>query len=100
MKRTPLKRTSSLKRSRMRSVITIDEEWREVRLQVLERDNSFCQAYGQFGVVCLGKLHVHHILPRSRGGKHNMENLVTLCSAHHQWAHGNPLAAKGHGLIK
>jgi 5-methylcytosine-specific restriction endonuclease McrA len=96
----PLQAKSGLKRKPMKKVVKLDEEWREARLAVLERDRHFCQAFGVQALECQGRLHVHHILPRSRGGKHDLENLVTLCSRHHEWAHGHPLAAKELGLLR
>lgn len=96
----PLQTKSGLKRKPMKKVVKLDEEWRDARLAVLERDRHFCQAFGVQALECQGRLHVHHILPRSRGGKHDLENLVTLCSRHHEWAHGHPLAAKELGLIR
>ena len=36
------------------------------------------------------KLHVHHITPKSEGGKDTMENLITLCEECHQKRHSNP----------
>jgi hypothetical protein len=46
--------------------------------QVRERDNNRC-------VVCEGEtdLHVHHKIPREKGGLHHPANLVTLCSSCH-----------------
>lgn len=96
----PLQAKSGLKRKPMKKVVKLDEDWREARLAVLERDRHFCQAFGVQALECQGRLHVHHILPRSRGGKHDLANLVTLCSRHHEWAHGHPLAAKELGLIR
>ena len=45
-----------------------------LRLTVIDRDNYNC-------VVCGSRrrLEVHHIMPRSKGGGDNKENLVTLC---------------------
>ena len=34
---------------------------------------------------------VHHIQPRSEGGRHEASNLLTLCSAHHRAAHRGDL---------
>ena len=34
---------------------------------------------------------VHHIQPRSEGGRHEASNLLTLCSAHHRSAHRGEL---------
>ncbi|NNF87899.1 MAG: hypothetical protein HKM97_05200, partial [Acidimicrobiia bacterium] len=35
------------------------------------------------------RLEIHHIIPRSQGGTHDLENLTTLCWWHHHIAiHG------------
>jgi 5-methylcytosine-specific restriction endonuclease McrA len=34
---------------------------------------------------------IHHIKPRSRGGKHNIENLIGLCRSCHNAAHAEKL---------
>lgn len=49
-----------------------------LRVQVLDRDNSTCQLCGATlndGV----KLHVDHIIPVSKGGTNDLDNLQTLC---------------------
>ncbi|MEN8008578.1 MAG: HNH endonuclease, partial [Candidatus Krumholzibacteriota bacterium] len=54
-----------------------------VRRQVLARDRHRCQSPG-----CKRTrfLEVHHIVPRSRGGENDPENLTTLCgSCHRLW---------------
>ena len=51
-------------------------------------------------VACQGRLDPHHIFRRGQGGPDTLENLITLCRAHHDWVHQNPLAAQGHGLLK
>jgi len=54
-----------------------------IRREVLARDRHCCQAPG------CGRtrfLEVHHLVPRSRGGGHHAENLITLCgSCHRHW---------------
>lgn len=50
----------------------------KLRFQILERDSFRCQYCGrtpQDGV----KLHVDHVVPRSKGGSNDPENLVTAC---------------------
>ena len=52
--------------------------WREIRQEVLTRDNQQC-------LVC-GKEHsgqVHHIIPRSQGGTNELSNLIVLCGRCH-----------------
>lgn len=52
--------------------------WREIRHEVLRRDNRCCQ-------VC-GREHsgqVHHVIPRSKGGTDDFSNLITLCGKCH-----------------
>jgi 5-methylcytosine-specific restriction endonuclease McrA len=56
----------------------------QVKHQVNLRDRGKCQAPG-----CENERYVeiHHIVPRAQGGPHTLENLTTLCSAHHQITH-------------
>lgn len=55
-------------------------EWRELRNAALKRDNYICQR-------CDNRRHseltVHHIMPRSEGGGHDLYNLITLCDRCH-----------------
>lgn len=83
-----LKRGGSLKRgSRMRQVgkrgRAIREELASVRAEVLERARHRCERCGSQLA-----LHVHHRLPRSRGGKHEPANLAVLCGAPAGGCHG------------
>jgi len=58
-------------------------KWKETRNAILNRDNYQCQSCGASDA----KLHIHHIVPRSAGGKdHGHSNLVTFCmSCHNKW---------------
>jgi 5-methylcytosine-specific restriction endonuclease McrA len=59
----------------------------ETKRMVLERDGYCC-------FFCKAKkdLHVHHMIPRSKGGSHDMENLLTVCESCHAWLHeGEPV---------
>jgi hypothetical protein len=38
---------------------------------------------------------VHHIRTREEGGGHELDNLVTLCSAHHRASHRGELTVQG-----
>jgi hypothetical protein len=55
-----------------------------VRRAVWTRDQSRCTAPG-----CRSTRHldIHHIVPRSEGGMHDLENLRLLCSGHHRALH-------------
>jgi len=59
-----------------------------VRRSVLVRDEGQCQVPG-----CRHQRHLdlHHIRHRSKGGGHVPDNLVTVCSAHHDLLHRDVL---------
>jgi 5-methylcytosine-specific restriction endonuclease McrA len=54
-----------------------------VRLSVLHRDQGRCQIDGCHARY---RLQPHHIQPRSEGGHHHLDNLITLCWYHHHVA--------------
>lgn len=55
------------------------------RKDILERDNHTCQlCFGMVSQDLPGNgLEVHHIIPRSKGGSNNIQNLITLCVSCH-----------------
>ncbi len=55
-----------------------------IKHQVNLRDEGMCQEKG-----CGSKVftEIHHIKPLSEGGKHELSNLTTLCSVHHNRKH-------------
>lgn len=57
--------------------------------EVNQRDQACCQAENPDGTICGATrwLHRHHIVPKSEGGTDDAENLITLCSFHHQLCH-------------
>lgn len=57
----------------------------KVRFKVLERDDCTCQNCG--ATLDTSHLHVHHRIPRSEGGSHDVENLETLCRRCHVHEH-------------
>jgi hypothetical protein len=75
-------------------------ESRAVKAAVLERDGGCVGAELVPYLRCWGRLDPHHVLRRSRGGKDTEENMVTLCRAHHGYAHEHPLEAKQLGLLR
>jgi len=55
-----------------------DKMYQELRFQVLKRDNFRCRYCGR-DVNDGIKLHVDHIKPVAKGGKTEMDNLITSC---------------------
>lgn len=56
--------------------------WPSVRAAVLRERGGACESCGEVRYV-----HVHHIVPRSRGGTDHPSNLKVLCAIHHMEAH-------------
>ncbi len=57
--------------------------------QVNFRDQGRCAIEMPDGTKC-GEakwVHQHHIIPREHGGEDTLENLITLCAAHHRMVH-------------
>ncbi len=69
-------------------------DWDRRRRRVYARDDHQCQNCrrrgGPYGDV---ELHAHHIVPKSRGGVHRLENLVTLCEPCHDAVHSRNAVA-------
>jgi len=59
-----------------------------LRRRVKRRDGGRCRVPGCQQAVFVD---VHHLQPRAEGGKDTLENLVTLCSAHHRAIHRGQL---------
>jgi hypothetical protein len=49
--------------------------WYKLRYEVFSRDNFTCQYCFSVG----GKLECDHVIPISKGGTNNMDNLITSC---------------------
>jgi hypothetical protein len=62
------------------------------RRAVLRRDQHRCQVPGCRHSIFVD---VHHIRPREEGGRHELDNLVTLCGAHHRASHSGELTVQG-----
>ena len=62
-----------------------------LRLACLMRDGFRCFNCGKKNA----KLHAHHIIPKSRGGKNTLDNLVTLCEDSHKKLHKGEIELKG-----
>jgi hypothetical protein len=67
-----------------------------VRRMVLRRDDKRCRVPSCRNVTYLD---LHHIVPRSEGGPHHAENILTLCGAHHRAIHRGELAVEGNARV-
>jgi hypothetical protein len=63
-----------------------------LRRAVLRRDEGRCRVPGCRHAVFTD---VHHLRLRSESGAHSLENLATLCSAHHRAVHRGELLTEG-----
>lgn len=72
---------------------------------VKERSGGFCEfwkphpKHAHTNLFCMNEAmnQPHHILKRSRGGKHTKENLIDLCFVHHRFIEDNEKWAVEHG---
>jgi hypothetical protein len=63
-----------------------------VRRKVHRRDHGKCRVPD---CRTARNLDVHHIVPREKGGGHDIENLITLCESHHLAHHAGALIIEG-----
>ncbi|MHC4383989.1 MAG: AAA family ATPase, partial [Planctomycetota bacterium] len=61
-----------------------------VRRRVLARDRHRCRHCGS-----PHRLHLHHVIPWSKGGRSRMKNLITLCRTCHALVHAGLLVIVG-----
>jgi hypothetical protein len=68
-------------------------EWDRQRMRAMVRDDFHCRAHelDLCKEPCTENrphyLIVHHIRMRKHGGTHDLDNLMTLCRAHHEQLH-------------
>lgn len=61
----------------METIRPPENEWAQLRSQVFARDDFTCAYCGERG----GRLECDHVIPVSRGGSNDLENLATACFA-------------------
>ncbi len=70
------------------------DDWDRRRQEVYRRDDYQCancrRRGGPHGDI---ELHAHHIVPKSRGGVHELSNLITVCEACHTAVHNRDAVA-------
>ena len=74
-------------------------KWLSLRFSVLRRDNFTCQYCGR-GVADGAKLEVDHIVPKIKGGKDTINNLITSCRECNKGKRDVLLTGKEMGKIK
>jgi hypothetical protein len=75
-------------------------DWDTRRKKVYRRDDYTCQNCGaQGGPKGDAELHAHHIVPKSKGGTHQLSNLKSMCSRCHNAIHGNSMAPSAKGEV-
>lgn len=67
---------------------------------VLARDGGCVARALMPEVTCWGRIDPHHVLRRSQGGPDHVDNLVSLCRAHHSAVHEQVARAKNLGLLR
>jgi 5-methylcytosine-specific restriction endonuclease McrA len=92
--KTTLKRGEPIKRARAKAVPT------SLYKQVLARDLGCVARDTVRQIRCYGRIDPHHVLPRSRGGKDTLDDLISLCRAHHEWVHDHPAESYELGLLR
>lgn len=99
-RRTPLARGGRLRRSSRRQR-ALDQLWQVRRRQALELTEGCCIAHTP---VCPSGDHradeVHHMLPRSAGGGHELANLLPCCGDAHDYIHAHPAESYERGWLR
>lgn len=71
---------------------------RSVRADVARRSGGYCEARME---GCEGlAVHMHHVLPRSQGGRHEAANLLHVCATDHDRIHREPVLSRALGLLR
>jgi len=66
---------------------TYNPEWKQLRREILERDDFTCRFCGRGGRFSDYLLEVHHIIWRRHGGQDQPSNLMTICVECHDKLH-------------
>lgn len=92
LRRTPFMRRYDAEKAAAR------REWRDA---VMSRAHGLCEAE-RLEHDCAGWAHeAHHIVPRGRGGRDELDNGMAVCrQAHFVIHHVSPQAAKDAGYLK
>ena len=69
-------------------------DWKQKRSCILKRDSYLCRVCQNEGLATAGKISVHHIRPLKFRPDLKLDdnNLITLCSRHHEQAENNEIS--------
>ena len=86
--RAPVYRKGDTEANRLRG----KRAWRKVKQLANDRDGHLCELCLGEGVICMEGLETHHIVPIAEAPElaFAVDNLVTLCRRHHEYAEGIP----------
>ncbi len=68
-------------------LLTYPPDWRYRKDAVIARDGEYCHKCGK-KFIRTAQLHLHHIVPLSKGGNNKISNLQLLCEKCHLSEHG------------
>lgn len=75
-------------------------DWDSRRESVYKRDDHECQNCGRTrGSSGNIELHAHHVVPKSKGGTHEVSNLITVCNDCHKAIHNKSKTAPSKNSI-
>lgn len=70
-------------------------KWNTLSIRTRKRDDWKCQKCGdEGGPDGDADVEAHHIVPKSKGGKDTLDNLITLCHSCHESEHGHSIPSK------
>ena len=86
--RAPAYRKGDTEANRLRG----KRAWRKVKQLANDRDGHMCELCLAEGVISMEGLETHHIVPIAEASElaYDVDNLVTLCRRHHEYAESIP----------
>lgn len=77
-----------------------DASYPAARRQVADRADGLCEFEDEDGLLCGNfMVAVHHIAGRLGQDPHRLDNLIGLCSHHHDWVHAHPTVSYAAGWM-
>jgi len=67
------------------------DNWHDLADKCKQRYNYICQKCGKSFKENKIKLHAHHVIPLSKGGRNVLSNLIALCEDCHSKVHNKEI---------